>query len=86
MRTQSAPAAPKPTSGNIRGTQKLLPIGRSCRAGTLTSSATPRRREIRRAAGLDAARVVLGHRSPQITEVYAELDIGQAAEVMAKLG
>jgi integrase len=42
--------------------------------------------EIRREAGLDAARVVLGHRSPQITEVYAELDTGKAAEVMERLG
>src|SRR5262249_707366 len=29
--------------------------------------------EIRRAAGLDAARAVLGHSSPAVTEVYAEL-------------
>jgi integrase len=42
--------------------------------------------EIRREAGLDAARVVLGHRSPQITETYAEIDVNKAAEVMAKLG
>jgi integrase len=42
--------------------------------------------EIRRECGLDAARVVLGHRSPQITETYAEIDINKAAEVMAKLG
>jgi hypothetical protein len=42
--------------------------------------------EIRREAGLDAARVVLGHRSPQITEVYAEIDVNKAAEVMARLG
>jgi integrase len=42
--------------------------------------------EIRREAGLDAARAVLGHRSPQITETYAEIDINKAAEVMAKLG
>jgi integrase len=42
--------------------------------------------EIRREAGLDAARVVLGHRSPQITEVYAELDVSRAAEVMGRLG
>jgi integrase len=42
--------------------------------------------EIRREAGLDAARVVLGHRSPQITELYAELDVSKAAEVMEKLG
>jgi len=42
--------------------------------------------EIRREAGLDAARVVLGHRSPQVTEVYAEIDVNKAAEVMARLG
>mgnify|MGYP006145908195 CR=1 FL=1 len=30
-----------------------------------------RRTEIRRAAGLDAARAVLGHSSPVVTEVYA---------------
>jgi integrase len=41
---------------------------------------------IRREYGLDVARVVLGHRSPQITELYAELDTARAAEVMAKLG
>jgi integrase len=42
--------------------------------------------EIRREAGLDAARAVLGHRSPQVTETYAELDAGKAAEVMQRLG
>jgi integrase len=42
--------------------------------------------EIRREVGLDAARAVLGHSSPAITEIYAELDHGRAAEVMAKLG
>jgi integrase len=42
--------------------------------------------QIRRDAGLDAARAVLGHRSPQVTEVYAEIDTAKAAEVMAKLG
>jgi len=42
--------------------------------------------EIRKAAGLEAARAVLGHRSPVITEHYAELDIGQAVEIMAKIG
>jgi integrase len=42
--------------------------------------------EIRREAGLDAARVVLGHRSPQVTEVYAELDLSRAAEVIERLG
>ncbi|MGE0760674.1 MAG: tyrosine-type recombinase/integrase [Pirellulaceae bacterium] len=42
--------------------------------------------KLRKEYGLDVARVVLGHRSPQITEVYAELDHGRAAEVMAKIG
>jgi integrase len=42
--------------------------------------------ELRREFGIDAARVVLGHRSPQITEVYAELDVSRAAEVMKHLG
>jgi integrase len=42
--------------------------------------------EIRREAGLDAARAVLGHRSPKITEVYAEIDVNKAAAVMEKLG
>jgi integrase len=42
--------------------------------------------EIRREAGLDAARAVLGHRSPTITETYAEIDGNKAAEIMARLG
>jgi integrase len=42
--------------------------------------------EIRRESGLDAARAVLGHRSPAITEVYAEVDANKAAEVMELFG
>jgi integrase len=42
--------------------------------------------KIRREFGLDVARVVLGHRSPQITELYAELDMSRASEVMERLG
>jgi len=41
---------------------------------------------IRKEFGLDAARAVLGHRSPAITEVYAEIDAGKASEVALKLG
>jgi integrase len=41
---------------------------------------------IRREFGLDMARAVLGHHSPQITELYAELDLDRAADVMAKIG
>jgi integrase len=42
--------------------------------------------ELRREYGLDAARAVLGHRSPQITEVYAEIDVAKAAQAMERLG
>jgi integrase len=42
--------------------------------------------EIRRLAGLDAARAILGHRSCKMTEVYAELDLQRAVELVRKLG
>jgi integrase len=42
--------------------------------------------EIRREAGLDAARAVLGHSTPVVTAIYAEADMNKAAEVMARLG
>jgi integrase len=42
--------------------------------------------ELRREIGIEAARVVLGHRSPVMTEVYAEVDRNKAAAAMAKFG
>jgi integrase len=41
---------------------------------------------LRKECGLDAARAVLGHSSPRVTEVYAERDSAVASEAMAKLG
>jgi integrase len=41
---------------------------------------------LRREFGLDVARAVLGHSSPVVTEVYAELDEAKAAEAMARVG
>lgn len=41
---------------------------------------------LRREFGLEIARVILGHRSAAITEVYAELDKDKARDVMAKIG
>jgi integrase len=41
---------------------------------------------IRREFGLDAARAILGHTSPAITELYAELDRSKAIEVMSLIG
>ena len=42
--------------------------------------------ELRREIGIEAARVVLGHRSPVMTEVYAEVDRRKASAAMARLG
>jgi len=41
---------------------------------------------IRREAGLDTARTVLGHASLNVTEVYAERDSAKAREIMALIG
>jgi len=41
---------------------------------------------LRKEFGIDAARVILGHSSPTVTEVYAELDYSKAAEIMAQVG
>jgi integrase len=41
---------------------------------------------LRKEYGIEAARVVLGHRSAAITEVYAEIDHAKAADVMLKVG
>ena len=41
---------------------------------------------LRREFGLDVARAVLGHCSPVVTEVYAELDGAKAAEAMERVG
>ena len=66
-------------------------VGRACeRAGIehwhphqlRHASATELRREI----GIEAARVVLGHRSPGMAELYAEADRKAAADAMARLG
>jgi integrase len=46
------------------------------------SAATRLRREF----GLDVARAVLGHSSPIVTELYAELDGAKAAEAMERVG
>lgn len=42
--------------------------------------------ELRKEFGIDAARIILGHSSPQVTEIYAELDHAKAEEIMAQVG
>ena len=41
---------------------------------------------LRKKFGLDVARVILGHSSPAVTEVYAELDREKASSIMAEFG
>jgi integrase len=41
---------------------------------------------LRKEFGLDVARIILGHRSPVITEIYAELDREKAINAMQKSG
>ncbi len=46
------------------------------------SAATKLRKEF----GIEAARIILGHRSPAITELYAELDHSKAADIISRVG
>lgn len=41
---------------------------------------------LRKRFGIEAARVILGHSTAGITEIYAEQDLAKAAEIMAKVG
>lgn len=42
--------------------------------------------QVRKQFGLEAAQVVLGHSKADVTQVYAERDMGLAASIMAKIG
>ena len=41
---------------------------------------------LRKEFGLETARIILGHRSAAITEVYAELDQQKALEAIVRVG
>ena len=74
--------------GHIRGirfnTLEQLCLALRCQPGDLLEVMSEE--DARKEFGLDVARVVLGHRSPAITEQYAELDFGKAREVMGRVG
>ncbi len=42
--------------------------------------------DLRRQFGIEAARVVLGHSSADVTEIYAEMDLARAASIMEQVG
>ncbi len=41
---------------------------------------------LRKEFGLDVARVIMGHRSHDVTAIYAEVDADRAVEVVGKIG
>ncbi len=41
---------------------------------------------LRKEFGIEAARVILGHTSAAVTEIYAEMDRQRAAEIMSIVG
>jgi integrase len=42
--------------------------------------------ELRKEFGIEIARIILGHRSSAVTEIYAELDAARAVEAMSRVG
>jgi integrase len=73
-------AIEKVNDQRAEGEQELIPSWHPNRLRHLAAS------RVRREYGLDAARAVLGHSTPVVTEIYAELDYAKASEVMGKLG
>ena len=66
-------------------------IHRACgKAGVLRWSPNQLRHNaathLRKEFDVDVARIILGHQSPAVTEIYAERDMAKAAEVMMKIG
>jgi integrase len=41
---------------------------------------------LRRQYGIEATRLILGHRSAAVTEIYAEMDAAKAEQIMAEVG
>lgn len=84
-------AVPRPPADRYTPASVRRAIDRACKRAGLPhwhphqlrhTAATELRREI----GIEAARVVLGHRSASVAEIYAEADRGAAAAAMAALG
>ena len=66
-------------------------ITRACKQAGVAPWAPNRLRharatEIRRSYGLEAAQVVLGHSSANVTQVYAERDLARAIDVARETG
>jgi integrase len=92
QRARGKKAKPKrPPSDRYTSTSYRRAIARACgKAGVAQWHPNQLRHNaatyLRRKLGLDVARVVLGHSSPVVTEVYAEVDREKALDVMGKVG
>jgi integrase len=92
QRARQRKFAPKRTPGDVYETRSYYhAIRNGCRKARVPNwhpnqlrhnSATRLRREF----GLDVARVILGHSSTAVTEVYAEVDREKALSVMELAG
>ena len=63
--------------------QLIWPFLALCRAKTTFHTTEV---AIRKEFGIEIARIILGHHSASVTEIYAELDDEKAKEVMRKIG
>ena len=83
---------PKRTAGDQYTTPSYRrAIHRACDKASLARWSPNRLRhsagtEIRKRFGLEAAQVVLGHASADVTQVYAERDLAKAVEIMREVG
>jgi hypothetical protein len=59
-----------------------LPQGRRRPLDAAPAAAT----RLRAAYGLETARVILGHSRVETSQIYAERDLGRAAQVMGEVG
>lgn len=92
QRSRKRKAKPERAPGGVYDTRSYYhAIRHGCRRADVPSwhpnqlrhnAATRLRKEF----GLDVARAVLGHSSPAVTEVYAELDGAKASEAMERVG
>jgi hypothetical protein len=55
-------------------------------SGFLASEKVALGTEIRKRYGLEAAQVILGHASADVTQIYAERDLQKAVEIMREVG
>ena len=85
------PKPRKQPGDHYTSTSYCYAIHKACRAAGVPVWGPNRLRHnaatfLRKEFGLEAARVILGHTSAAVTEIYAEIDRKKAAEIMGVVG